>query len=529
MTERISAKQVRKWLSDGREIAFADVRENGRHGDGHPFFAVSMPYSVFEQRLVALAPNPAVLLVLFDDDDGIADLSAARARDLGYSQVFIMEGGAAAWKDAGYTLYQGVNVPSKTFGELLEIEHHTPNLTAEQVTALKDDVPNHVIVDSRPYDEYHRYNIPGGICCPNGEVALRIGELVPDPETTIVVNCAGRTRSILGAETLRAFGLPNPVYALANGTQGWLLAGLEREEGATRSYPPAPTSAKSLAELQARAADRAGKTGLKSIDAAEAIDWLADKERTTYLFDVRSKEEFEADGLHGSRHVLGGQLVQATDLYIGVIGSRAIIMDDEMVRAPMMANWIHQIGHEVAVLKGGVSALREARLPDVPSYRPPMLTPVSPDQAKRHVEADIALILDLRSVRAYRAGHIDGATWSMRPRLGTVNQTTGAPVMLVANDDVTAALAAQRLAELGVERVFRLDGDEADWRDAGFKIVATPDEPADAESIDLLYHVHQRNNPNASKAGARAYLSWEIGLVDQLDQQERDFFRVAPL
>jgi len=527
MTEQISAKQVRKWLSDGREIAFADVRENGQHGDGHPFFAVSMPYSVFEQRLVALVPNPAVRLVLFDDDDGIADLSAARAEDLGYSQVFIMDGGAAAWRDAGYTLYQGVNVPSKTFGELLELAHHTPNLTAEQVAALKVDVPNHVIVDSRPYDEYHRYNIPGGICCPNGEVALRIGELVPDPETTIVVNCAGRTRSILGAETLRAFGVPNPVYALENGTQGWLLAGLEREEGATRSYPPAPTSERSLAEIQAKAADRAGKTGLRYIDKAEAIDWLSDKERTTYLFDVRSEEEFDADGIPGSRHVLGGQLVQATDLYIGVIGSRAILMDDEMVRAPMMANWIHQIGHEVAVLKGGVSALRRAALPDVPSYGPPAVTPVSPEDAKRQIEADEALLLDLRPVRAFRAGHIDGATWSMRPSLGTSGPAAGESVILIANDDVIAALAAQRLADLGAGSVYRLSGDEAGWRDAGFKIAATPDEPADAESIDLLYHVHQRNNPNASEAGARAYLSWEIGLVDQLDQQEREFFRVA--
>lgn len=527
MAETIAPKLVKEWLSDGQEIALADVRENGQHGDGHPFFAVSVAYSVFEVRLVEIVPNPTVRLVLFDDDNGIAELAATRAKELGYSNVFIMEGGATAWKAAGYTLYQSVNVPSKTFGELLEIEHHTPNLNAEQVAALKNDIPNHIIVDSRPYDEFNRFNIPGGICCPNGEVALRIGELAPDPETTIVVNCAGRTRSILGAETLRAFGVPNPVYALENGTQGWLLAGLKREEGATRNYTESPKSEESLADIRAKAEACAVRSNLKYIDANEAIEWLADKTRSTYLFDVRSEEEYKRDGIHGSRHALGGQLVQAADLYIGVRGGRVIIMDDEMVRAPMMASWIYQIGYEVAVLKGGVSALRGAKLPQMPAFEPAPVASVSPEDAKHQLTADEGLVLDLRSVLTYRAGHIDGARWSMRPSLGTLNLAVGAPVILVADTDVVAALAAQRLGELGVANVQRLSGGEAAWQAAGFKIVSTPDEPADSESVDLVFHIHQRNPGNDSEAGAKAYIAWEIGLVDQLDEQERASFRVT--
>ena len=525
--DRVAPKTVKDWLSDGQEIAFADVRENGQFGDGHPFFAVSLPYSIFEKRLVEIVPNTNVRLVLYDDGEGIAELAAARAEELGYANVLVMEGGAAGWRAAGYTLYQGVNVPSKTFGELLELQNHTPNLTAEQVAALKDDIPNHIIVDSRPYDEYCRFNIPGGICCPNGELALRIGELAPDPETTIVVNCAGRTRSILGAETLRTFGVPNPVYALENGTQGWLLAGLKREEGATRSYPEAPSSEHKLAEIRARAATCANKTGLKYIDAAEALKWLSDDNRSTYLFDVRSEEEYRANGIPGSRHVLGGQLVQATDLYIGVKGARAIIMDDEMVRAPMMANWVHQIGYDVAVLKGGVNALRDAKLQQLPGFTPPSVEVIAPDNAKADLDNNSALFLDLRSVRKYRAGHVEGAIWSMRPKLEKSAVSSVSKVILIADDDVVAALAAQRLGELGIANVRRLTGDETSWKSAGFKIVATPTEPADSESIDLLLHIHQRNNPNDSESAARAYLGWEVGLVDQLDQQERESFRLT--
>ena len=96
-----------------------------------------------------------------------------------------------------------------------------------------------VIVDGRPFAEYRKMNIPGGICCPNGELVLRIRDIAPDPKTKIVVNCAGRTRSIIGAQTLIDFGIPNPVFALENGTQGWFLAGLALERGASRRYADA--------------------------------------------------------------------------------------------------------------------------------------------------------------------------------------------------------------------------------------------------------------------------------------------------
>lgn len=524
MVAMVEANAVRDLLSDGKEIAFFDVREGGQFGDGHPFFAVSVPYSNFEVRLVELAPSLVVRMVLYDNDDGIAALAAARAEALGYTNVSIMAGGAAAWGAAGYTLYKGEHLPSKTFGELLEIGNHTPNLTSEQVMALKAENPNHIIVDSRPYGEYNNFNIPGGICCPNGESTLRIGELVPDPETTIIVNCAGRTRSILGAETLRAFGLPNPVYALENGTQGWFLAGLQREEGATRTYPDAPTSEAKLAPLRERAEARVAKTGLKFVEPEEAAAWLADTTRSTYLIDVRSDEEFEADGIPGSRHALGGQLVQGIDLWVGVRGGRVIVMDNEMIRAPMMANWIHQIGYDVAILRGGVDAMRGIAIPEVSTFGAEPVAAAAKDQLGN------AQLVDLRSPRAYRAGHIEGATWSIRPRFEGLGLTAEKPVVLITSDDGIAALAAQRLGELGITNVQQLSGDEATWREAGLKIVATPNEPSDADGIELVYHWQHRNNPNGGDpAAAHAYLDWEIGLVDQLDQQERDSFRLAPL
>ncbi|HEY5827651.1 MAG TPA: rhodanese-like domain-containing protein, partial [Hyphomicrobiaceae bacterium] len=195
MAKQVDAKTLKSWLSDGRELALIDVREAGQFGEAHLFFAVPLPYSRFEAALPALLPNPTVRLVICDGGDGVAERAAGRAEALGYRDVHILAGGVEGWKRAGFTLYAGVNVPSKTFGELIEHERHTPRVTAEAVENMRKAGEKFVIVDGRPLTEYRRMNIPGGICCPNGELVLRIREIAPDPKTTVVVNCAGRTRS----------------------------------------------------------------------------------------------------------------------------------------------------------------------------------------------------------------------------------------------------------------------------------------------------------------------------------------------
>src|SRR5712671_6996443 len=252
MSAEVDAPTLKKWLSDGSEIALIDVREPGQYGVGHPFFAVPLPYSRFEIGLAALAPNPGARMVLCDDGDGVAQRAVGRAAGLGYRNVYVLAGGLSAWREASYTLYAGVNVPSKTFGELVEQKRHTPRISPQAVAAMQAAKDDFVIIDGRPFAEYRKMNIPDGICCPNGELVLRIQDIAPDPKTKIVVNCAGRTRSIIGAQTLIDFGVPNPVYALENGTQGWFLAGFELEHGARRRYPDAISSG-DMGELKARA------------------------------------------------------------------------------------------------------------------------------------------------------------------------------------------------------------------------------------------------------------------------------------
>src|SRR5688572_3816236 len=234
----VTPSQLKAMIHDGAELALIDVRETGQFGESHLLFATPLPYSRLELDVGPLVPRRSARIVLCDDgESGVAEAAAKRLAAIGYSELAVLEGGTRGWAGAGYTLFSGVNVPSKLFGELVEHEYHTPRVTVTELAKMKEAGEDFVIVDGRPFAEYQKMNIPGGICCPNAELPYRIRELVKNPQTKIVVNCAGRTRSIMGAQTLINFGIENPVYALENGTQGWVLADFELERGATRRYP----------------------------------------------------------------------------------------------------------------------------------------------------------------------------------------------------------------------------------------------------------------------------------------------------
>lgn len=526
MTAYIDAPTLKNWLSEPHELALLDVRELGQFAAGHLLFAVPLAYSRFEIGLPALVPNKNVTVVLCDEGNGIAERAAERAEAAGYENVNVLEGGIDAWAAAGYTLYEGINVPSKTFGELVEHELDTPRITAQDLQAMKEDDANFVIVDGRPFSEYERMNIPGGICCPNGELVLRIADLAPDPETQIVVNCAGRTRSIIGAQTLIDIGVPNKVVALENGTQGWFLAGFELESGATRRHS-AQAERADMDALRERAQTLAQARGAATITAEQLAEWGEDEERTLYVFDIRTVEEFSDDGVPGTIHAPGGQLVQATDLWVGVRGARIVLVDDEGVRAYVIASWLRQLGHDAHVLEGGIAALEGVELPPLLQPRiAPSLNAIAPEALANALEREATQVIDVRPSMDYRDGHVDGAVWSIRPHLPLASADPSKTVTLVAQDLLVAELAASEISNGGLAVAGLLKGIPEDWRSAGLKVVATLAEPADADCIDHMFFTAERHKGNAEDA--RRYLAWETALVKQLDEQERGVFRITP-
>src|ERR1700761_1301305 len=349
-------------IGDGGELAVVDVREELIFSQSHLLLARSVPLSRFELKFAQLVPRRGTRIVLCDDDDGLAPRAAAILGRNGYTDVCILAGGIAAWGAAGFELFSGVNVPSKAFGEYIEHANDTPNIGADELAKLIGDRADIVVLDSRPYDEYSRVSIPTSTNVPGAELVLRARDLAPSPDTMVVVNCAGRTRSIIGAQSLINAGVPNKVVALRNGTMGWSLAGFACDSGKNRRAPDVSQQTLDWAQTAARGV--AAKCGVGRIERATLDAWRGDAMRTLYIFDVRDPAEYEAGHLPGAISAPGGQLVQATDQYAGTLGARIVLVDDVGVRAAMTGSWLRQMGwRDVSIL---VERGSETGWPDPP-------------------------------------------------------------------------------------------------------------------------------------------------------------------
>jgi len=290
--KRIDAKKLLSWITDGQELALLDAREDGEFGTSHLFWAVPCGLARLEIRARALLTRLTVRICCVDDGRGIAEELAAWLESIGCTDVSVFDGGTPAWEAAGNILFSGVNVPSKAFGEWVEHHYGTESVDAPELKAWIESGRDMVVLDSRTIEEFTRMSIPTGISVPGGELAYRIGDIAPDPKTLVVVNCAGRTRSILGAESLRRAGIPNKVVALRNGTMGWELAGLRCERGRTERYQPGDPGTAAQALRRARAfADQCGVGVIGALDLTRFED---DPDRTLYVLDVRDPVEFRA-------------------------------------------------------------------------------------------------------------------------------------------------------------------------------------------------------------------------------------------
>lgn len=509
-------------LHDGREIALLDVREDGEFGEDHLLFATPLPYSRLELGIGALVPRLTARIVICDDgSSGVAARACARLGALGYSDLAVLEGGTAGWKAAGHPLFKGVNVPSKLFGEMVEHAYDTPRITAKELVRMREAGEDFVLFDGRPLHEHHKMTIPGSTCCPNAELPYRVPGMVKNPKTKIIVNCAGRTRSILGAQTLINFGVPNPVYALENGTQGWFLADLQLEYGSRQRYPESPDT--SLLPAQQQAASQLMKRfGLRTVSAAEVESWLAETNRTTYLCDVRTPEEFARGSIAGAQHAPGGQLIQATDQWVGVRNSRIVLIDGgETVRAPVVASWLAQLGCEAYVLEGGVHA--KLKVPPPPAPVLPTLQAIEPAALRSLIDAGACTVFDVGASMSYRKAHVPGSRWSIRTRIASDAKDAKQPVVLVGDTEV-AQLAACELLDAGMRDVRLLRGGVAAWAAAGLATEASPDSPPDRDCIDFLFFVHDRHAGN--REAMKQYLAWETGLMAQLGEQDKSVFRL---
>lgn len=518
----IGAVTLQHLLETGSTLALLDVREHGEFNRAHIAGASSLPRRLLEHRIQRLVPGKQTQIVVSDDTGIRARLAARTFERLGYQRVAVLDGGLNSWASDNRPTEWGMNVPSKDFGEKVEIEEHVPSIDARELAswiARGDDL---VILDTRTPEEYSRFCIPGGRSVPNGELPYRIGEIVREhPNARIVVNCAGRTRSIIGTRALQRMGLQD-VVGLKNGTSGWVLAGLKLETGGDRLTLPEP-SEETRAQAETYARRIMAEDGVQTLSADEVADLLAiDDGLSRYFVDIRSREEYEAGHIPGFWWFPGGQVVQRSDDAIGVKNGTIVLADDGIARAGITASWLRQLGYpNVYVLDGGTTAWESSGKAltagpaddpvaglDAARERVRIIEPAILDGLMRTPGPPIVLHVGIS--RDFAAGHVPGSRWVPRgwlePRVETLIPDWTEPVVVTDPDGVDAVLAAAALMELGYHDVAALAGGTRGWGASGRAqeqglsgVMEPPDDLVPA-------------GPERSYADMIEYLRWEEAL-----------------
>jgi rhodanese-related sulfurtransferase len=519
MTATIAPEALQALLSGDAAFALIDVREAGEYNSSHIPGASPIARRLLEFSLPHAVPFRGTPVVLCDDDGRRAQLAAATVERLGYRRVSVLEGGINRWVTDGFSTEWGTNVPSKDFGEKVEMVHHVPELEAKELAERMRKGEKLVILDTRTPEEFRRFCIPGGRNVPGGELALRITDIVKDvdKDTTVIVNCAGRTRSIIGTRVLQRMGIPN-VYGLKNGTAGWMLAGHQLETGADRVALAEPSPA-ALAAAEAYAAKLAAEDGVRPLDVPALKRAMERRQHeSVYLIDVRTREEYTAGHIPGFRWFPGGQAVQRSDELAVVKHAPIVFACDRMARATLIASWYRQMGFaEVYAVAGGTTAwvaTGHTLEPGMPDERP------AGDDAARGVvpliaPADLqasppAAVIFVDTSQDFARGHVPGARWVPRGWLelwiGDVVPSKDTSIAVTCNDGRGSVLAGATLRELGYQRVSVLDGGMEAWRTANLPVerglsgVMAP--PTDVVPA----------GPDRNFADMQNYLRWEEAL-----------------
>ncbi|MDA1127094.1 MAG: rhodanese-like domain-containing protein [Chloroflexi bacterium] len=518
MAKTISTQDLKNLLDGKSPFALIDVRESGEYNATHIPGAALIPRRRIEFIIEESVPFKGTQVVVCDDDGRRAALAGETLKNLGYTNVSVLQGGTNRWASNDLPTEWGVNVPSKEFGEMQEVVHHVPEITADDLHQRIENGEKLVILDTRTPEEYQRMCIPGGRSMPGGELALRITDITKelDDDTTVVINCAGRTRSIMGTRVLQRMGVK--AVGLKNGTSGWLLAGYELEFGGDRlTLPQISEEGRSAAEEYA--ARLATEDGVRYLDVPELQKVMAKRDQeSVYLIDVRTVEEFNAMHIPGFRSFPGGQAVQRSDDVAVVKNATYVFCCDGKARATITASLYRQMGHEnVFAVDGGVPAWQASgQMPEItfPDLAIPGMAEaeasvkkVSP-QDLNSSKPDLVLFVD--TSQDFSQGHTPGAKWISRSwlelEIEAAVPSKSAAIVVTCGRGGGAILASATLQGMGYTNVAALDGGMAAWKQAGLPVeegltgIVRPPSDINYLGVDRSY------------AEMMNYLRWETDL-----------------
>jgi len=523
-----TATQLAAMLRDGQEIALLDLREEGDFTQGHLLLAASLPIGRLELDLAWRVPRRSTRIVLVGGDDACIQRALTLLASSDYPNLYVLQASVAQCEHAGLGWFAGKFVPSKAFGEVVQTIKQTPQIPVAHLLERQTASAKLLMLDCRTPEEFEAFSLPGAVNCPGAELVLRVPEDM-DKDTTVLINCAGRTRSIIGTQSLINAGLPNPVYAVENGTMGWHLGGYPLRRGARTQLGHAATpSPPQLTRKRACALQLLHRTGGALIGWDELQKRLCDTATTTYFYDVRLHSDFIQASYPLARSAPGGELVQSTDVFAPVRHARIVVADTELVQAPMTAHWLRQMGWQADVLDPATAPTptQNVQAKSAWLHEPKYTESIHLAEVSACLDQAHVALVDCSSSLAFRQAHIPGAWYCARAALATGLRSlpnTVKTLIFTAEDPALARFAAADAQALGWHAQTLAGGNDA-WRDSGL-----PMERGAVRQLskpnDVWYSPYDVE-PHQQAAAMRAYIAWEIGLAQRVATEPGLVFRV---
>lgn len=504
-------------------FALIDVRERIEYESKQILFATNIPKRLIEFRISELVPVKNTKIVLYCNDESRSDLAADTLEKLGYTSVYVLEGGLNRWDIEDNYLINGVNVPSKTFGE--RVSRNVPYLEPQTVNnRLTSDENNFIIIDVRPVDEViNTGSVPRAINIPGVELYHEIFNYIENDKKDIIITCAGRTRGIIASQTLREMGFKN-VYNLKNGTMGWVLANLELNFDTSR--PNISRNKTNLSRLNTFINQLIDGNGIQLISLTSYLDLRNESDHhTLYEFDVRTPLEYSEGHIPGTYNLPGGQAIQEADDNIAIRKGNIVFISNDRHRSVITAYWFKKMGFEnVFVLDGGIEqwknsdySVEKGETQVLPLGFESACNNVNllnaPNLKGKLVSSAKLTVIDVDTSQSYQSGHVPNSLWLSRSWLEfhiheVVKKSD--TIVLTCQNGYSSTLCAATLKELGFGDVYVLEGGKKAWSEAGYFFeYGSKGFIKDPDDIYL-------DDPERGKKHMNEYLEWEIELETQL-------------
>jgi rhodanese-related sulfurtransferase len=98
----VTQEELRQWIDQGKDMMLIDVREANDHAHSRIENSTNIPRGVLELEVDDTAPDRSRTIVTYCGGGGRSAMAADVLQQMGYRDVYSLQGGYKQWKEKPY-------------------------------------------------------------------------------------------------------------------------------------------------------------------------------------------------------------------------------------------------------------------------------------------------------------------------------------------------------------------------------------------------------------------------------------------